>query len=94
MTLIWYPGTSFPTGRSSGGGHAQQGASLSSLASSAPELGVSEEVEMGWRGKWRSDDKCWLRGLGFILGPVTSYKWVFSEGMKNADCALEMSLSS
>ena len=55
---------------------------------------MSEEVEMGWRGKWRSDDKCWLRGLGFILGPVKSYKWVFSEGMKNADCALEMSLSS
>lgn len=71
-----------------------QGASLSSLASSAPELGVSEEVEMGWRGKWRSDDKCWLRGLGFILGPVKSYNWVFSAGMKNADCSLEMSLSS
>lgn len=68
--------------------------SLSSLASGAPELGVSEEVEIGWRGKWRSDDKCWLSGLGFILGPVKSYKWVFSEGMKNPDCALEMSLSS
>lgn len=55
---------------------------------------MNEEVEIGWRGKWRSDDKCWLRGLGFLLGPVKSYKWVFSEGMKNPDCALEMSLSS
>ena len=68
--------------------------SLSSLASGAPELGVSEEVEIGWRGKWRSDDKCWLRSLDFILGPVKSYKRMFSEGMKNPDCALEMSLSS
>lgn len=71
-----------------------QRASLSSLASSAPELGVSEGVGMGWRGKWRSDDKCWLRGLGFILGPVKSYNWVFSAGMKNPDYSLEMSLSS
>lgn len=61
--------------------------------SSASELGVSKEVEMGWKGKW-SDDRCWLRGLGFILGPVKSHKWVLSEAMKNLDCALKRSLGS
>lgn len=39
---------------------------------SASALEVGEKVEMGWKGKRRSDDECWLRGLDFILGPVKS----------------------
>lgn len=45
---------------------------------------------MGWRGKQRSDDEWWLRGLDFSLGPVKNHR----QGMNYPDCALERSLGS